>query len=94
MRGGGRSPDRSGARRVGLALLVREDGDQAAVAGIEVQVALRLVVEVGLLEHEGHAQQPLPEVDRRLPVGADQRDVMDTLALDLPHDAQPTAYHR
>jgi hypothetical protein len=45
------------AGRVGRAFLVREDGDQAAVAGVEVQVALRRVVQVGLLEHERHAEQ-------------------------------------
>ena len=54
----------------GVALLVREDGDQPAVAGVEVEVALGLVVEVRLLEHERHAEHALPEVDRRLPVGA------------------------
>jgi len=39
-----------GALRIRLAFLVGEDGDQPTVAGIEVQVALRGVVEVGLLE--------------------------------------------
>ena len=70
----------------GVALLVREHGDQPAVAGIEVQVALGLVVEVRLLEDERHAEQPLPEVDRRLPVGPDDRDVVDALGLELLHD--------
>src|SRR6185312_12096912 len=67
------------------AILVREHGDQPAVAGIEVEVALRLVVEVRLLEHERHAQQALPEVDRGLTPGPDERDVVDALSLDLPH---------
>ncbi len=71
---------------VGLALLVREDRDQATVAGVEVQVALRGVVEIRLLEHERHAEQALPEVDRGLPVGSHERDVVETLALDLAHD--------
>ena len=70
---------------VGLALLVREDGDEPPVAGIEVQVALRRVVEVRLLEDERHPEHALPEVDRRLPVGADERDVVDALGLELPH---------
>jgi len=48
-------------------------------------VALRLVVEVGLLEHERHSEDALPEADRRLPVGADDRDVVDALALELSH---------
>ena len=73
------------AARVGLAVLVGEDRDQPPVAGVEVEVALGLVVEVRLLEDEGHAQHALPEVDRRLPVGADERDVVDTLALELSH---------
>src|ERR1043166_7506549 len=67
------------------ALLVGEDGDQPPVAGIEVQVALGGVVEIGLLEDERHPQHALPEVDRRLPVGPDDRDVVDPLALELAH---------
>ena len=70
---------------VGRPGLVGEDGDEAAVARIEVEVALSLVVEVGLIEHERHAQQALPEVDRRLPVGAADRDVVHALALKLLH---------
>ena len=73
---------RSGSRR---SPLVGEDGDQAAVSGVEVEVALVGVVEVRLLEHERHPQHPLPEVDRGLAVGADQRDVVDALALELAH---------
>ena len=45
-----------GAGRVGRAGLVGEDRDQAPVAGVEVEVALGLAVEVGLLEHERHAR--------------------------------------
>ena len=63
----------------GVALLVREDRDEPPVARVEVEVALRLVVEVRLLEDERHAEHALPEVDRRLPVGADERDVVDAL---------------
>jgi len=48
-------------------------------------VALAGVVEVRLLEHEGHAEQALPEADRRLAVGPDDGDVVDALTLDLPH---------
>src|SRR3954452_19218033 len=72
-------------RGVRHALLVGEDSDQPAVAGGEVEVALGLVVEVGLLEDERHAQHPLPEVDRRLAVGPDEGDVVDALALKLAH---------
>src|SRR3954447_16779124 len=74
-----------GPRGVRHAVLVGEDRDQPAVAGIEVEVALGGVVEVRLLEDERHAEQPLPEVDRRLPVGADEGDVVDALALELAH---------
>ena len=73
-------------RRVDDAVLVREDGDQPPVARVEVEVALAGVVEVRLLEHERHPEQALPEADRRLPVGADERDVVHALALDLAHD--------
>src|SRR6185503_1366517 len=71
--------------RSGLAILVGEDGDEAAVAGIEIEVALFRHVEIGLVEDEGHAEHAFPKVDRRLPVGADQRDVMDALGLHLLH---------
>src|SRR5215210_4249272 len=57
------------------------------VAGVEVEMALRLVVEVGLLEDERHAEHPLPEVDGGLPVGPDDRDVVDALALELAQAA-------
>src|SRR3954451_13150834 len=70
---------------IGPALLVREDRDQPAVAGVEVEVALGLVVEIRLLEDERHPEHALPKVDRRLPVGADDRDVVDALALELLH---------
>src|SRR3712207_8652176 len=57
--------------------------DALPISRVEVQVALRGVVEVGLLEDEGHPEQALPEVDRRPPVGADDRDVVHALALEL-----------
>src|SRR6478609_6941592 len=44
-----------------------------------------VAVEVGLLEHEGHAQDALPEVDRGLAVGAHEGDVVDALGLELLH---------
>ncbi len=82
-----------GSRRhaalVGRAILVREDGDEPPVAGVEVEVALGGVVEVRLLEDERHAEHALPEVDRRLPVRADDRDVVDALGLDLPSAFRP-----
>src|SRR5262245_15667121 len=76
---------------LGRPLLVREDRDQPAVAGIEVQMALRGVVEVRLLEDERHPERALPEVDGRLPVGAVDRDVVDALCLDLPHRYRSTS---
>jgi hypothetical protein len=72
-------------RGAALASFVGEHGDQAAVAGVEVQVALGLVVEVRLLEDERHPEHALPEVDRRLLLRPDERDVVDALGLDLPH---------
>ena len=71
----------------GLAVLVREDRDQPPVTRVEVQMALRRVVEVRLVEDERHAEHALPEVDRRLAVRADDRDVVDTLALELSHSS-------
>src|SRR4029079_10059378 len=73
------------ALRRAAALLVGEDRDQAAVSGIEVEAALGGVVALGLLEDERHPEHALPEVDRRLPIGPDDRDVVDTLALELAH---------
>ena len=77
------------AVRGALAVLVGEDRDQAAVARVEVEVALGLVVEVGLLEDERHAEDALPEVDRGLPVGPDQSDVVNALRLKLSHPFPP-----
>ena len=83
-----------GPSRIRCPVLVREHRDQATVARIEVQMALLRVVEVRLLEHERHPEQPLPEVDRRLPVGADERDVVHALALELLHQPAPSRSRR
>ena len=72
-------PCRDGARLVG------KHGQQSPVAGIEVQVVFVGLAEVGLLENKGHAEYTLPEVERALSGGANQRDVMDSLHLDLLH---------
>ena len=77
------------ASRIGLAILVGEDGDEPPVTRIKVEMALSLVVEVGLLEDERHAEHAFPEVDRRLPVGSGERDVVDTLALKFSHWPRP-----
>jgi len=69
-------------RRVVLAGLVREHGDQPAVARVEVEVVLVRVPEIRLLEQESHAEQALPEVDRALAGRAHDRDVMHPLHLD------------
>jgi hypothetical protein len=55
------------------------------VARVEVEVALGGVVEVRLLEDERHPEHSLPEVDRGLPVGSHERDVVNALALQLAH---------
>ena len=72
-------------RGVRLAVLTCENGDQTAVAGVKVEMALCWHVEVRLLKDEGHTQHPLPKVNRGLPVGADQRDVVYALGLDFLH---------
>jgi hypothetical protein len=76
---------RGGPRRIGLAILIAEDRDQAAVTGIEIEMALRSVVEIWLIEDEGHSEDAFPEVDGGLTIRADQRDVMQPLCLELSH---------
>jgi hypothetical protein len=70
---------------VGLAVLAGEDGDQPAIARIEIEMAFRGSVEIGLFEDEGHAKHAFPEVDRSLPVCPHQRNVVDTLCLQSSH---------
>ena len=80
------------ARRVTpgvLARLVGEDGQQAAVAGIEVQMVLVGLAEIRLLEDERHPERALPEVDGALLGRADEGDVMNALHLHLLHDGLP-----
>ena|SRR5689334_5021669 len=71
--------------RIGFAVLVRENGDEPSIAGIEIEVAFGRPVEIGLLEHERHAEHALPEIDGCLPIGSGKSDVMYTLALQLLH---------
>jgi hypothetical protein len=40
---------------------------------------------VRLLEDERHPERALPEIDRTLPGGPNQRDVMDALDMNLFH---------
>ncbi|MCY1234931.1 hypothetical protein D9M72_475300 [compost metagenome] len=80
---------RRGSLGIGLAVLVGEDGDQAAIARVEIEMAFARPVEIRLLENEGHAEKPLPEIDRRLSVGADERDVMNPLRLQFSHRRPP-----
>jgi hypothetical protein len=68
-----------------LARFVGEHRQQPAVARIEVQVILVGLAEIGLFEDEGHAERPLPEIDRTLLGRSDQRDVMNALHLHLLH---------
>jgi hypothetical protein len=70
-------------RGVGLAVLVGEDGDQPPVARIEIEMPLVGVVEIGLIEDEGHAEHALPEVDGGLAIRPDDGDVVHALRLDL-----------
>src|SRR5271163_1629594 len=68
-----------------LSILVGEYRDQPAVARIEIDMAFERIVEIGLFEDEGHAEQALPEVDRGLAIRANQRDVVDALSLNFFH---------
>src|SRR5215211_7201787 len=68
-----------------LPALTGEHGYQAPIARIEIKVVLVGGVEIGLFEDERHAEHVLPEIDRSLTIGADQRDVMDALSLKLLH---------
>src|ERR1700730_11749720 len=78
------------AARVRRALLIGKDRDQPAVTGIEIEMTLGSVVEIGLLEHERHPEDALPEIDRGLSVRAHQRDVVHSLALQLLHGMEAT----
>ena len=49
--------------RIGFAALVGENGDEFSIARIEIKMAFGRLVEIGLLEHEGHAEHALPEID-------------------------------
>jgi hypothetical protein len=48
-------------------------------------MALVGIVQVGLLEDEGHAQDAFPKVNRGLPVGPNQRDMVDPMGLYFLH---------
>lgn len=67
---------------IDLPVLACEDRDQSTISGVEIEVGLLDIVEVGLFENERHAEDALPEIDRRLPVCADERDVMNPLCRD------------
>ena len=71
------------------ARLAGEDRQQTAVARIEIEMVLVGLAKVGLLEHEGHAQRALPEVDGALLRGSDEGDVMDSLDLNLLFHGAP-----
>jgi hypothetical protein len=62
---------------VGFPVLAHEEGDEVAIAGIEVEMDFLGDVEVRLLENEGHAEDTLVEIDGVLPVGPDEGDVVD-----------------
>src|SRR4029077_7499416 len=74
-----------GASRIRLACLVGKDRDQAAIARIEIEMARLGRIQIGLLKNERHAEHTFPEIDRGLSVRSDERDVMDSLRLNLSH---------
>ena len=63
------------------AFFVGEYGEQAAIAGIELQVILIRLAKVRLLEDERHAQRTLPEIHGALLRRSDDGDVMNALYL-------------
>ena len=65
--------------------LVRENGEQTPVAGVEIQMIFVWLAEVGLFEKVRHAEHAFPEIDRALLGGANQCDVVNSLNLRLLH---------
>ena len=63
-------------RAVGGPPLADKKGDQATIAGVEVEMDLLRHIQIRLLEDERHTEDALVEVDRVLPVRADQGDVV------------------
>jgi hypothetical protein len=78
------NPFRVGGR-IDLTGFIGENRDQAAIAGIEIKMALLGPIQVGLLEDKGHTQDAFPKVNRGLPVGPDQRDMVNPLGLYFFH---------
>ena len=72
-----------GASRIRLACLVGKDRDQAAIARIEIEMALLGRIQIGLLKNERHAEHTFPEIDRGLSVRSDERDVMELLEIEI-----------
>ena len=70
---------------IGVTIFVGKNCDQSSVARIKIQMILGGHIQVRLLKNKGHAQDAFPKIKRGLPVGADQRNVMDTLGLDFLH---------
>ena len=64
-----------------VAGFVGEYREQSAIARIEVDMVLIRLAKVGLFEDERHPQRTLPEINRALFRGPDERDVMNTLHL-------------
>ncbi|MEI2609321.1 MAG: hypothetical protein V9G20_11895 [Candidatus Promineifilaceae bacterium] len=71
---------------VGFAVFAGENGDQPAIARVEVKVIVLGHVQVGLLKHEGHPQYPFPKINRTLPIRSNKGNVMNTLSLYFTHD--------
>ncbi len=69
-----------------------EDGDQPPVAGVEVEMIDGMVVQIGLLEHERHAQHTFPEIDAGLAIRPVQCDVVHALCLDPLHRLSPFGF--
>src|SRR2546421_13055188 len=66
-----------------------EEGDQPSITRVEVEVGLVRDIEIGLLHDQWHTQHSLVEIDSRLAVGANERDMVNTLSLDFRHVVSP-----
>ena len=77
------------AARISDAVLVRKYGDQPPVTGIEIDVPLRWIIEIRLIKDKGHTQNALPEIDRHLPTGPGERDVVHADNLNFSHRYSP-----
>src|SRR5262249_53565882 len=76
--------------RIIRARWAHKEGDQAPIAGVEVEVLFSRDVQVGLGDHQPHAEHALVEGNGRLAIRADEGQVMNALNLELDHNSVPS----